>query len=96
VDDPSSRFHAMVPMPGIMIAQMECIMYTRILRPLSNRVLSVLKDLVTENKREHWLTIYLTLFILLHSCAMLTRRDFETAREFGLGVCFPQIIDVQR
>lgn len=76
-------------MPGIMIAQMECIMYTKVLRPLSNRVLSGLRDLVTENKREHWLTIYLAMFILLHSCAMLTRRDWETAREYGLQVCLP-------
>ncbi|KAL5336518.1 hypothetical protein BJX70DRAFT_280610 [Aspergillus crustosus] len=95
VDDPNSPFHTMVPMPGIMIAQMECIMYTRILRPLSNRVLAVLKDLVTENKREHWLTIYLTLFILLHSCAMLTRRDFETAREFGLENIYANLESIQ-
>ncbi|KAI9367609.1 hypothetical protein BJX61DRAFT_527621 [Aspergillus egyptiacus] len=87
VDDPNSPFHAIIPMPPIMIAQMECIMYTRILRPLSGRVLSGLKDLIMENKREHWLTIYLTLFIMLHSCAALTRRDRETAYEYHLQVC---------
>ncbi|KAL4787661.1 hypothetical protein BJX76DRAFT_345352 [Aspergillus varians] len=95
VDDPSSPFHAMVPMPGIMIAQMECIMYTRVLRPLCNRVLSGLKDLITENKREHWLTIYLTLFILLHSCAMLTRRDWETAREYSLQDVYANLESIQ-
>ncbi|KAL4933686.1 uncharacterized protein BDV17DRAFT_65363 [Aspergillus undulatus] len=95
VDDPDSPFHAMVPMPVIMIAQMECIMYSRILRPLSSRVLSALKDLVTENKREHWLTIYLTLFILLHSCAMLTRRDWETAREFNLQDVYANLTGIQ-
>ncbi|KAL4811469.1 hypothetical protein BDV18DRAFT_156056 [Aspergillus unguis] len=84
VNNPGTPFHEKVPMPPIMIAQMECIMYTRVLRPLSSRVLSGLKDLVTENKREHWLTIYLTLFILLHSCSMLTRRDEETASEYRL------------
>ncbi|KAL3437898.1 hypothetical protein BDV09DRAFT_161242 [Aspergillus tetrazonus] len=95
VDDPNSRFHAKVPMPGIMIAQMECIMYTRVLRPLCGRVLTALKDLITENKREHWLTIYLTLFILLHSCAMLTRRDWETAREFGLPSVYANRLSIE-
>ncbi|KAL2826070.1 hypothetical protein BDW59DRAFT_67050 [Aspergillus cavernicola] len=95
VDDPSNPFHAMVPMPPIMIPQMECIMYTRILRPLSGRVLAGLKDLVMENKREHWLTIYLTLFILLHSCAMLTRRDWETAREYNLQEDYANLTSIQ-
>ncbi|KAL4919312.1 hypothetical protein BDW62DRAFT_216989 [Aspergillus aurantiobrunneus] len=95
VNDPNSPFHAMVPMPGIMIAQMECIMYTRVLRPLSSRVLSGLKDLIMENKREHWLTIYLTLFILLHSCAMLTRRDWETAREYALQDVYANLVSIQ-
>ncbi|KAL2821114.1 hypothetical protein BJX63DRAFT_418148 [Aspergillus granulosus] len=95
VDDPNSPFHGVVPMPSIMIPQMECIMYTRVLRPLSNKVLSTLKDLITENKREHWLTIYLTLFILLHSCAMLTRRDWETAREFGLQEEYANLVSIQ-
>ncbi|KAL4911528.1 hypothetical protein BDW74DRAFT_143075 [Aspergillus multicolor] len=95
VDDPASPYHEKVPMPGIMIAQMECIMYTRVLRPLCGRVLTGLKDLITENKREHWLTIYLTLFVLLHSCAMLTRRDWETAREFGLQSVYANRLSIE-
>ncbi|KAL4953331.1 hypothetical protein BDW69DRAFT_194945 [Aspergillus filifer] len=95
VNDPSSPFHAKVPMPAIMIAQMECIMYSRILRPLADRVLSGLKDLVMANKRENWLTIYLTSFILLHSCAMLTRRDWETAREFGMQDVYANLLGIQ-
>ncbi|KKK23873.1 hypothetical protein AOCH_002910, partial [Aspergillus ochraceoroseus] len=84
VNDPGSPFYNVVPMPPIMIAQMECIMYTKVLRPISQQLLSDMKDLIMENKRENWLTTYLTLFILLHSCAMLTRRDWETARQFNL------------
>ncbi|KAL2866698.1 uncharacterized protein BJX67DRAFT_124028 [Aspergillus lucknowensis] len=95
VNDPNSPFHGMVPMPSIMIPQMECIMYSRVLRPLKDKVLSALKDLITENKREHWLTIYLTLFILLHSCAMLTRRDWETAREFDLQEEYANLVGIQ-
>lgn len=32
---------------------------------------------------EVWLTVYLALFVLLHSCAMLTRRDWEYARQMN-------------
>ncbi|KAI1506264.1 hypothetical protein F5X99DRAFT_415506 [Biscogniauxia marginata] len=84
VEDPDSLFYKVVPMPVIMIAQMECIMYTRVLRPLTKLVLRHLNDLVRKNKKRYWLTIYLTMFILLHSCSMLTRRDWETARQYDL------------
>src|SRR5271168_4728123 len=67
VDDPSSPFFKCVPMPVIMIAQMEYIMYTKVLRPLRKKVLDSLNDLVKDNKRKYWLTIYFTIFILLHS-----------------------------
>jgi len=73
-------------MPAIMIAQMECILYTKVLRPMHTRLLAQLNSLVKANKREYWLTIYLTMFILLHSCAMVSRRDWETARQYGLKV----------
>ncbi|KAJ1327396.1 hypothetical protein MN608_06723 [Microdochium nivale] len=97
VDDPQSMFHGVVPMPVIMIAQMECIMYTRVLRPMAKKVLSALNDLVTRNKPKYWLTIYLTTFILLHSCSMLTRRDWETARQYNLKEDFanPESINKQ-
>jgi uncharacterized membrane protein len=86
VDDPSSVFHGRVPMPVIMIAQMECILYTKVLRPVHKKLLDQLNFLVKENKKEYWLTLYLTIFILLHSCAMISRRDWETARQYNLKV----------
>jgi hypothetical protein len=88
VDDPSSVFHGRVPMPVIMIAQMECILYSKVLRPVHKKLLDQLNYLVKENKRQYWLTIYLTMFILLHSCAMISRRDWETARRLGIHVSF--------
>jgi hypothetical protein len=84
VDDTNSVFHNCVPMPVIMIAQMECILYTKVLRPTHKKLLDQLNYLVKENKRMYWLTIYLTMFVLLHSCAMVSRRDWETARQYDL------------
>lgn len=88
VDDPESVFHGRVPMPVIMIAQMECIFYTTILRPMHKKVLEQLNQLVLKNKRQYWLTIYLAMFMLLHSCAMISRRDSEVARQYNLRVRF--------
>ncbi|GAB1317293.1 Zn(2)-C6 fungal-type domain-containing protein [Madurella fahalii] len=84
VDDPGSVFHNRVPMPVIIIAQMECILYSKVLRPVHRKLLGQLNELVKENKRQYWLTIYLTMFILLHSCSMISRRDWETARQYNL------------
>ncbi|KAK3991427.1 hypothetical protein QBC44DRAFT_236889 [Cladorrhinum sp. PSN332] len=84
VDDPYSPHYSAVPMPLFMTAQFECINYTTFLRPWSKAVLKQLNDLVLAKKREYWFTIYLSMFVLLHSCAMMTRRDEESARQWNM------------
>lgn len=88
ITEPESKYYGRVPMPKIMTAQFECIEYTNFLRPWSKAVLKQLNDLVLAKKREYWFTIYLALFVLLHSCSMVTRRDAETARKWGMRVCY--------
>lgn len=83
VSDPDSPHFDRVPMPVMITAQMECILYTKILRPISNKVLKQLNELVLEKKKEYWMTIYLAMFILLHNCSMITIRDEETARQYN-------------
>jgi len=73
-------------MPPIMIAQKELVIYMEFLKPLSKTVLAELQELIYANQRKYWFTIYLTLFILLHSCSMITRRDEEYARQINLKV----------
>lgn len=84
ITDSESKYFGRVPMPKIMTAQFECIEYTNFLRPWSKAVLKELNDLVLAKKREYWFTIYLSLFVLLHSCSMVTRRDKETAGKWGM------------
>ena len=69
-----------------MIAQKELVIYVEFLRPLSKIVLAELQELIYANERKYWFTIYLVLFILLHSCSMITRRDEEYARQINLKV----------
>ncbi|OTB14989.1 hypothetical protein K445DRAFT_61587 [Daldinia sp. EC12] len=83
VDDPNSPHYNRVPMPVMITAQMECILYTTILRPKSASLLKRLNTLVLAKKQEYWLTIYLVMFVLLHNCAMITKRDEETATQYG-------------
>lgn len=63
--------------------QLECIFYSRFLRPLSDSVRKLLNDLFQKRTHDVWFTVYLTLFVLLHSCAMLTKRDEEYARQMN-------------
>ncbi|KAI2462772.1 hypothetical protein F4781DRAFT_426909 [Annulohypoxylon bovei var. microspora] len=84
VADPQSPWFNLVPMPAVIIAQKECIIYTKIFQPLSKKILRDLQHLILSKKRQYWLTIYLSMFILMHSCAMITRRDEETARQYNL------------
>jgi len=92
IHSPDSLHNGRVPMPVIMTAQFECINYTTFLRPWSKAVLKQLNELVLAKRRDYWLTIYYAMFVLLHSCAMLTRRDEETARQYDMPVCFPSDI----
>ncbi|KAK0708520.1 hypothetical protein B0H67DRAFT_496689 [Lasiosphaeris hirsuta] len=85
VYSPDSLHNGKVPMPVVMTAQFECINYTTFLRPLSKAVLKQLNELVLAKKREYWLTIYFSMFVLLHSCAMMTKRDAETAAQYDMG-----------
>lgn len=86
VDDPASPWYHYQPMPPIIIAQNECIVYTKLLRPMSVLVLKILQKFVGAKEKKYWLTIYLTTFVLLHSCSMITKRDAEYARQISARV----------
>lgn len=86
VDDPSSPYQDLVPTPPVLGAQLECILYSRFLRPLARRVLRELLALMETRQPCYWYTIYLVLFLMLHNCSMMTRRDMEYAAQVSLGV----------
>lgn len=67
-------------------AQLEVIMTATILRPAKKEVLKRLKDIMLEGHRRSWFTIYLAMFVMLHSCTLLTAGDNKKARKQGLEV----------
>jgi len=86
VTDPSSPYFERRPIPPLINAQFQVISYSTLLRPLRKAVLDQLQAFITTFKRKHWLTIYLTMFILLHSCSLITRRNAQYARQLSLTV----------
>ncbi|KAF5013893.1 hypothetical protein FDECE_142 [Fusarium decemcellulare] len=93
IDDPSSPYNGTVPIPPVLEAQLQCIYFTQFLRPLSKNVLRALMTLLESKQRKYWYTIYLVLFMMLHSCSMTTRRNKEFAITLGLsGYANPESI----
>ncbi|KAJ4313574.1 hypothetical protein N0V84_009331 [Fusarium piperis] len=72
--------------PPVLQAQIEILTTSMILLPMQKEVLKILQRLIEKNLIKSWFTIYLTLFILLHSCSMLTRAEaVRAAREGKIG-----------
>jgi hypothetical protein len=84
--DPAARNYNQVLIPPVMSAQLELVMTSMILQPLKKQVLNQLQDLIKADRPKSWFTIYLCLFILLHSCALLTSFENTQAKKYGLQV----------
>lgn len=89
VDDESSPYHGTYPVAPVIYAQEETVLMTKIQRPLQQQVIAELDALMKANKKENWFTIYLTLFILLHSCSLTSKRDAEFAKQMVCGNLIP-------
>ncbi|KAJ3544754.1 hypothetical protein NM208_g2887 [Fusarium decemcellulare] len=85
IDDPTSPYNRTIPIPPVLEAQLQCIYFTQFLRPLSKKVLRSLMTLLESKQRKYWYTIYLVLFMMLHSCSLTTRRN----REFAITLDLP-------
>jgi hypothetical protein len=72
--------------PPVMQAQIEILTTALVMLPMKQVILKGLQNLIEKRQVESWLTIYLSTFILLHSCALLTRAEaVRAAREGHVG-----------
>ncbi|RDW57318.1 hypothetical protein BP5796_12768 [Coleophoma crateriformis] len=95
VNDITSPYFDHTPIPPVMSAQFQIIAFSRILRPLKKSVLKHLSNMGSAaDTRKNWFTLYLTYFLLLHNCSLVTRRNEEYARQLDLPTQFanPQSI----
>ncbi|KAJ8130806.1 hypothetical protein O1611_g2822 [Lasiodiplodia mahajangana] len=82
--DPECHNYNQVLVPPVMSAQIELIATTTVLRPMSKRALGSLRKLIEKKRTASWFTSYLCIFILLHSCALLTDFERKQAKKYGL------------
>jgi hypothetical protein len=73
-----------------MSAQIELIATATVLNPTRKKGLMALRELIEKKRTASWFTIYLCIFILLHSCALLTEFENRLAKKYGLKVCVSQ------
>lgn len=84
--DRSYPLFGKVPLPPVMIQQLDMILTLGLLQPLRKKVLEDFQKIVLANKPRSWLTIYLCTFMFLHSCAALSAENYANARKHGLRV----------
>ncbi|KAK2772710.1 hypothetical protein FQN53_004457 [Emmonsiellopsis sp. PD_33] len=82
--DRSYPLFGKVPLPPVLIQQLDMILTLGVLNPLRKKVLEGFQKLVLANKPRSWLTIYLVTFMLLHSVAVITAENYKNARQHGL------------
>lgn len=83
--DRTCPFLGKVPLPPVLIQQLDIVLILGILNPLRREVLTDFQKIVVANKPKSWMTIYLITFMLLHSCATLSAENYENASKHGFN-----------
>lgn len=84
--DRSYPLFGKIPIAPVMGAQLELILTLEVLQPLRKEVLKQLEKTVAANKPKSWFTIYLTCFIMLHSCSLAIAWHYKYSRRNGCKV----------
>jgi hypothetical protein len=86
VEDRSYPLFGKVPLPPVMIAQLDIILTLQVLQPLRKKVLEDFQKIVLSNKPGSWMTVYLITFMSLHSCSKVSEENYRNARKHGFRV----------
>lgn len=85
-EDKSFPLFGKIPLPPVMIQQLDMILTLGILEPLRKQVLEDFQKLALATNPKNWMTIYLITFMSLHSCAKISAENYQNARKHGLLV----------
>ena len=78
--------------PPVLQAQIELLTTACVLLPMKREVLKGLQMLMKANQTKSWFTIYLCMFLLMHSCALLTQAEnLRARREPRISDLHPQV-----
>ncbi|KAK4446912.1 cutinase transcription factor 1 beta [Podospora aff. communis PSN243] len=84
MEDRTCPLFGKIPLPPVMIQQLDMILTLGVLQPLQKQVLDDFQKLVLANNPRHWMTVYLITFMSLHSCAKISQENYNNARKQGL------------
>ncbi|KAK0642135.1 hypothetical protein B0T16DRAFT_421071 [Cercophora newfieldiana] len=84
MEDRTCPLFEKIPLPPVMIQQLDMILTLGVLQPLQKQVLDEFQKLVLANNPRNWMTVYLITFMSLHSCAKITHENYLNARKQGL------------
>jgi hypothetical protein len=82
--DEEARNFGKYLIPPVMQAQIEIITTVKVLIPLKKDILKMLQRLIEKKRPQSWFTTYLTMFILFHSCSLLTQAEAARAARHKL------------
>lgn len=71
LDDRSYPLWGRVSTPRMIVAQIDSI-NAEIVAPLRRKVLKTLEGIIKANKTQHWFTIYIAVFLLLHNVSIIS------------------------
>ncbi|KAK3364552.1 hypothetical protein B0T25DRAFT_443157 [Lasiosphaeria hispida] len=93
-EDKSYPLLGKVPLPPVLIQQLDIILTVGVLMPLQKQVLEDMQKLIISNNPRTWMTMYLTTFMSLQSCASLSAENYRNARRQGFRrrYSFPSFI----
>lgn len=89
--DMDSPYYGRIPVTPIMDFQIDNIAIYYFLMPLKAKILKDLQKKILANRKEDWLEIHLTMFILLNNVERQTKHDGWFARRYAMKVRYPFI-----
>ncbi|KAI5793689.1 hypothetical protein DFH27DRAFT_526931 [Peziza echinospora] len=82
--DPTSPYHGRIPVTPIMDFQLDNITIHYLLMPWKAKLLKELQKKILGNRKEDWLEIHLTMFVLLNNVERQVKHDNWFARRYGM------------
>lgn len=86
IPDPGQLLYGKVPYPPIANDQLGVLCLVKILKPLQKAIIEGLEKLIQSNRPQYWTTIFLSVFMLLHNCSVLTWDRYRHALKHGAKV----------
>lgn len=85
--DTSYPLFGKISIPRMLVGQLRNVNIINVLGPLSKTLFRALEDMFMSAKPGNYVTVYVTVFILLHEVAVKTANEYDRARSQGFPVC---------